>query len=195
MRIYILLGHPDKEGTLCAVLADTYEAAARAAGHEVRRTNIGDLAFDPILHKGYRAIQELEPDLKKVQEDIAWSEHVVLVYPLWWSTMPALLKGMIDRMWLPAFAFRFIKAPDGKTTMGWKRLLKGRTARVVITLKNFPLVERFMYGNYASGMIDAVLRFSGFKTSLTEIGNAEMLSDGAKDAWLARIQKLAEKGR
>ena len=64
------MGNPDKEGTLSAFIADVYEQAAKTAGHEVRRTNIGDLAFDPILHKGYRAIQELEPDLKKVQEAI-----------------------------------------------------------------------------------------------------------------------------
>ena len=129
MKIYILMGNPNKDGTLGAALADTYEAAAKAAGHEVRRSNVGDLQFDPILHKGYRAIQELEPDLKQVQEDIKWADHFVLVYPLWWSSAPSLLKGLIDRMWLPGFAFRFIKGPDGKATVGWHRLLKGKTCR------------------------------------------------------------------
>src|SRR3990167_320914 len=75
-KIYILLGHPDKE-TLSGHFADIYEQEAKAAGHEVRRTNIGDLSFDPILHKGYKVIQELEPDLLKVQEDMRWAEHLV----------------------------------------------------------------------------------------------------------------------
>ena len=194
MKIYILLGNPNKEGTLTAQLADLYESAARASGHEVRRTNIGDLSFDPILHKGYRAIQELEPDLKQVQEDIVWCEHFVLIYPLWWSSAPSLLKGMIDRMWLPAFAFRFIKGKDGKATLGWHRLLKGRTSRVIVTLKNRPWLERFMYGDYTAEIVHAVLEFAGFKVRLTEIGNAEGLSTSKLTTWLKHVSKLAHKG-
>jgi NAD(P)H dehydrogenase (quinone) len=193
-KIYILLGNPDKEGTLGASLADAYERAAKDAGHEVRRANIGDLAFDPVLHKGYRAIQELEPDLVQVQENLKWADHFVLVYPLWWSSAPSLLKGMFDRMWLPAFAFRFIKGPDGKSTMGWHKLLKGKTARVVITLKNRPFIERFMFGDYSAEIVHAVLGFSGMKVHLTEVGNAEALSEDQKIAWMKRISALGRKG-
>lgn len=193
-KIYILMGNPNSEGTLGALLADTYQAAAVAAGHEVRRANVGDLSFDPILHKGYRAIQELEPDLVKVQEDIKWADHLVLVYPLWWSSAPSLLKGLVDRMWLPGFAFRFIKSKDGKSTWGWHRLLKGKTARVVVTLKNHPLVERFMFGDYTAEVASAVLGFSGMKVRLTEIGNAEVLTDTKKEAWMRRMQAFGRKG-
>ncbi len=189
-KIYILMGHPNTDPTLSSSLADRYEEAAKAAGHEVRRADIGKLQFDPILHKGYRAIQELEPDLKKVQEDITWCDHFVLIYPLWWSSVPALLKGMIDRMWLPAFAFRFIKTPDGKSTMGWNKLLKGRTARVIVLLKNFAFLEHFMYGNFTSDIVNVVLRFSGFKVKVTEIGNSESLSDGTKAGIMRKIARF-----
>ncbi|MGH7175450.1 MAG: NAD(P)H-dependent oxidoreductase, partial [Minisyncoccia bacterium] len=120
-KIFILLGHTD-EATLSGVLADKYEQSARAAGHEVRRQNIGQMHFDPILHQGYKTIQELEPDLTDFRENIRWCEHFVVVYPTWWSAMPAMLKGLFDRAWLPAFAFRF--ADNGLT---WSKLLKGRT--------------------------------------------------------------------
>jgi putative NADPH-quinone reductase len=192
-KILVLLGHPDKE-TFNGSLADAYEGAARLAGHEVRRKNIGDLHFDPMLHKGYKVIQELEPDLKELQEDFRWAEHVVIVYPLWWSSMPALMKGLFDRIWLPAFAFRFIKAPDGKSTMGWNKLLAGRTCRVIVTLKNFPLVERFMFGDYTAELVHAILRFAGFKVRLTEVGNAEGMSNGARASLVKKITALARKG-
>lgn len=187
------MGNPNKEGTLSNDFASTYEQQALAAGHEVRRANIGDLQFDPILHKGYRTIQDLEPDLHKVQEDIRWCDHFVLVYPLWWSSGPALLKGLIDRMWLPAFAFRFLKTPSGKSTIGWQKLLKGKTSRVIVLLKNNPFVERFMFGDYTAEIVDAVLRFSGFKVRLTEVGNSEGLSPQKKNAWQKRIGRLAQK--
>ncbi len=195
MKIFILVGHPNSDATLSSSFADIYEREAVSAGHEVKKLHIAKLQFDPILHKGYKAIQELEPDLKLVQENMKWCDHFVLLYPLWWSSAPSLLKGMIDRMWLPAFAFRFIKGPDGKTTMGWQKLLKGRTSRVIITLKNFPIVERFMFGNYSAELVDAVLRFSGFKVRLTEIGNAEALSKGQLASWQKRISSLARKGK
>lgn len=194
MRIYILLGHPNTDATLSSEFADTYEKAARDAGHEVRRANISALQFDPILHKGYAAIQELEPDLKKVQEDVTWCEHFVLVYPLWWSSVPALLKGMIDRMWLPRFAFSFIKSPSGKSTMGWKKLLKGRTARIIVLLKTYAWLEHFLYGDYTSDVANVLLRFSGFKVRISEVGNSEALSEKAKAAWMRRIERLGRKG-
>ncbi len=194
-KIYILMGHPNTDPTLSSSIADAYEAAAKAAGHEVRRADLGKLQFDPILHKGYRTIQELEPDLKQVQADITWCDHFVLVYPLWWSSVPALLKGMIDRMWLPAFAFRFIKAPDGKSTMGWNKLLKGRTARVIVLLKNFALLEHLMYGNFTSDIVNVVLRFSGFRVNVKEVGNSEALSDSAKARLLRNVARLGRSAR
>lgn len=192
-KIFVLLGHPDKE-TLNGSLADAYESAAKIAGHEVRRKNVGDLSFDPILHKGYKVIQELEPDLKAVQEDMKWADHVVIFYPLWWSSMPSLFKGLFDRIWLPAFAYRFLKTPSGKRTMGWQKLLKGKTARVVVTLKNYAFAERFMFGDYTAELVHAVLRFAGFKVKLTEIGNAEGLSDGARANLVKKITALGRRG-
>ncbi|HEX5774606.1 MAG TPA: NAD(P)H-dependent oxidoreductase [Candidatus Paceibacterota bacterium] len=186
-RIFILLGHPDKD-TLSGELATTYEEAARAAGHEVERLNIGELSFDPILHKGYKVIQELEPDLKLVQEKIRWCDHFVLVYPLWWSATPALLKGMFDRMWLPAFAFRFNKGKPG-----WQKLLKGKSARVITLMKSHAWEIRLMFGDFTNEISRATLGFAGFKVRLTEVGGAEELSVANKAALLEKVSELGRR--
>lgn len=189
-KIFILMGNPDAEQTLGAELADEYAKAAQAGGHEVRRVNIADLQFDPILHKGYKTIQQLEPDLVKVQDDMKWADHFVLIYPLWWAGMPALLKGMWDRLFLPGFAFHF--HPNG---MGWDKLMKGKSARVVITSKNWPLLERVLFGDFTNEISRALLSFSGYKVRLTEIGRSEQMSESQKAHWMKKIGSLAERAR
>lgn len=96
MKIYLLLAHPDKN-SFNGALTDAYETAALAKGHTVRCQNLGDMNFDPILWKGYHTVQELEPDLKEAQNNILWCEHWVIIYPIWWGSLPALFKGFIDR--------------------------------------------------------------------------------------------------
>lgn len=189
-KIYILMGNPDKDGTLSNELADVYEQEAKTAGHEVRRANISDVQFDPILHKGYKVIQELEPDLKKMQDDMRWADHLVLVYPLWWSATPAMLKGLFDRLWLPGFAFHF-----WKNGLGWDRLLKGKTARVISLSKMPPLFIRFTMGDFTNEIRHATLGFAGYKVRMTEIGNSEKLTAPQRLSAGKRVASLARKAR
>ncbi len=184
------MGNPDKEGTLSACFADLYQKEATAAGHEVRRMNLGDLQFDPILHKGYKEIQALEPDLVTVQENMKWADHFVLVFPLWWSAMPALLKGMWDRMFIPGFAFHF-----HKDHMGWDKLMTGKTARVIILSKNWPILTRSLFGDFTNEISRALLGFAGYKVRVTEIGHSEGMAEDRKQHWEKKVAELARKGR
>jgi putative NADPH-quinone reductase len=189
-KIYILLGHPDSE-TLSGNLADSYEKAAMDAGHEVRRTNVGELKFDPILHKGYKVIQEIEPDLLKVQEDFKWADHIVVLYPNWWCTMPALLKGMFDRMFIPSFAFNFSKEKPGE----WTPLLTGKSARVIVTAGMKPLKIRFHFGDFTNELARGILGFAGIKpVEITVFGPAERASDAKKESWHKKIEGYGKKG-
>ena len=127
MKIYLLLGHPDKD-SLNGNIAEAYYRTAVEKGHEVRIQRLGEMAFDPILWKGYRRIQELEPDLKQAQQNITWCDRWVIVFPMWWGNLPALLKGFLDRTLHPGYAFKYHdKGPF------WDKLLKGRSAELIST--------------------------------------------------------------
>jgi len=183
MRIYVLVGHPDRDSFNTA-LADAYCAAAVAAGHDVRRQHLADLAFDPILHHGYRQIQQLEPDLVEAQQNILWCERWVIFYPVWWGNVPALLKGFFDRTLIAEFAYRY-----HENDPLWDRLLKGRTAHIVTTSDAPALFLRFVYRN---GDVDVVkratLEFCGFSpVKVTRISPMRYFDDAKRQHWLRAI--------
>lgn len=186
-KIAIILGHPDTE-TYSGSITDAYQSGAETAGHEVRRFNLGELKFDPILHKGYKEIQELEPDLLEVQEAIRWSDHVVVVYPNWWCAMPALLKGLFDRMWLPGFAFNF-----NKETKKVDKHLTGKTGRVIILSgTHSPLSAWWQFGDYTNEIQYGILEFAGIKTAVTAYGPCEKTSDETRAKWIDETNKLGK---
>ncbi len=192
-KIFILLGHPDKVG-MCNAITDTYEQSARASGHTVERLNIGEMHFDPILHQGYRARQELEPDLVRFQELIVWADHVVIVHPVWWVGMPAILKGLFDRAWLPGSAFRYMRLKSGVRSIFWHRLYRGKTARVIITSGTAPLLVRLLPGNVNAQLKWGILWFAGFSTHTTWFGPAESTPEERKARWLAKVARLGARG-
>lgn len=192
-KIFLLLGHPDTVG-FCNEIADAYEQAARTAGFSVDRMNISEMHFDPILHHGYRAMQELEPDLKRFQELVTACDHFVIIHPIWWVGMPALLKGLFDRAWLPGSAFRYIKMKSGKRTVFWHRMMKGKTARVIVTSGTQPLLVKFLPGSVLAQLKWGILWFAGFKTRTTWFGPAENIPEPRKRRWLRKVVALGTRG-
>lgn len=187
-KVLVLLGNPDTD-TFSGELATTYARAAEEAGHEVKRVNIGDLTFDPILHKGYREIQELEPDLLAMQEKWRWADHIVIVYPNWWCTMPALLKGMFDRMYLPGFAFNF-----DKETKQLKQHLKGKTARVIVVAgTHSPFMTWLKFGDYTNEIVHGILGFAGIKAAATTFGPCDRVSEGKRNEWKEKVENMGRK--
>lgn len=192
-RIFLLLGHPDKSG-MCGEIADSYERSAKGAGHTVERMNIGEMQFDPVLHRGYRERQELEPDLVRFQMLVTESDHFVVVYPVWWVGMPALLKGLFDRAWLPGSAFRYIKTKNGHRTIFWHRLFRGKTARIIMTSGTAPWLVRFLPGNVNAQLRWGILWFAGFSVRTTWFGPAEDPAHGRKERWISKVRSLGVNG-
>ena len=173
MRTLIILGHPNKE-SFCASLADAYESGAKEKGGDVMRMNLIDLKFDPILRSGYGRIQNLEPDLVEAQRLLKWANHLVFVFPVWWSAPPALLKGFIDRVFLPGFAFKY-----REHSSKWDKMLLGKSSRLIIT-SDAPVAWLYLaYFHPAVNMMKkAVLEFCGVSpVSITSFGSIKNAND------------------
>ena len=185
-KILVILGHPDAE-SFCGALANAYVNGAKATGAGVRILKLGDLDFDPVLWKGYNRVQELEPDLKESQELINWSSHIVFVYPNWWGTMPALLKGFFDRVFLPGFAFKYRENSEF-----WDKLLSGRTAHLIVTMDTPPWYYRWIYHRPGHNeMRRAILGFCGIKVvKITELAIVRSSLPEKRDKWISMVERL-----
>jgi putative NADPH-quinone reductase len=184
-KILIVLGHP-RSDSLCGALTQRYADGAAAAGHTVRMMRLADLRFDPILHGGYQGSQPLEPDLQAAREAITWADHLVFAYPIWWGAMPALLKGFIDRVFLPGFAFKYREGSPF-----WDRLLSGRSAELLVTMDSPPwyywLVNR-MPGHHQ--MRRTILEFSGIKpVRIHSFGSVKTSTPAQREDWLAKAEQ------
>lgn len=183
--ILIINGHPSRN-SFTAAIADSYCAGAREAAAQVEILHLGELTFDPILHDGYGKIMPLEPDLVRAQKLIKESQRLVIFYPQWWGSGPALLKGFIDRTFLPGFAFHY----RDKSAL-WDKLLVGRSAELWL-LSDSPRFWFFiMYWNSPIKWLkSATLEFCGFKpVKVNIVDRVRFLSEEQRKKILLKARK------
>ncbi|WP_170460985.1 NAD(P)H-dependent oxidoreductase [Ruegeria arenilitoris] len=188
-KILILDGHP-AESSLSRTFADTYAQAARAKGHDVKTVHLSDLVFDFDFGQGnYHDFKPLEPVLEQVLQDFEWSDHLVLTTPMWWGGLPAKLKGLIDRMFIPGRTFD-TRNPN---KLGFPApMLDGRTARVIITSDTPGWFMRLVYRRaLIHQMRGQVLGFVGFKpTRFTWFSGASYPKQSSVQKWITRVTRL-----
>ena len=188
-KILIVQGNPDKN-SFCDALAEAYKKGAFDANAEVKEINIREIEFNPNLAFGYKKRVELEQGLIESQHLIKWADHLVFVYPTWWGTMPALLKGFIDRVFLPGFGFQY-----RDDSVWWDKLLKGKSARLIVTMDTPPWYFRLFYGRPGhNAMKKSTLKFCGVKpVKISSIGPVKHSKKSKRISWLTHVQKLGEK--
>ncbi len=185
-RIFIWAAHP-KAGSLCEGVADAYQAGAEARGVEVRRINLSAMSF-ALDFDGYgENALPLEPDLLAWQGALAWADHVLIVHPYWWGAMPTKAKAVLDRALTPGFGFKY-----HSKGMGWDKLLKGRSADVIITSDTPPLIDSLIYRKPARRVMkNQVLEFCGIETKkIVQFGSVKLASQKKIKSWIARARQM-----
>lgn len=190
-RIAIVQGHPDPAGShFCHALVDAYATAAREAGHDVRIIEVADLAFPWLRNRQEFEHAPVARDIASAQDALRWCEHLLIVHPLWLGDMPALLKAFLEQALRPGFAHEV-------GPRGWKRLLAGKSARVIVTMGMPALVYRIWFGAHGLKMLErSILGFCGFgpiRHSL--IGNIESPDRARRGRWLGKVEALGRRAR
>lgn len=192
-RIVIIQGHPDEQGThFCNALAEAYASGARGEGHEVEMIEVARLDFG--LIRTMQQFRDGAPPLsiQEAQDVIRKADHLVFFFPLWLGAAPALLKGFLEQTFRDGFAMQV--ATKGR---GWGRMLRGKSARIVVTMGMPAFVYRWYFGAHGLKSLErSILGFAGvgpIRESL--IGRVEDRSVTSRGRWLIRMQALGRAGR
>lgn len=192
-KILLIQGHPDPAGEhFCHALASRYADAARRAGHQVQTVSVAALDF-PLLRTRQDWDQgTVPPSLAAAQISIRWADHIVIVFPLWLGGLPALLKAFLEQVIRPGFA---LSRSDGARGFP-KKLLAGRSARLIVTMGMPAVVYRWYFrGHSVKALERNILGFVGISpVDETLIGQVEG-DAGAREDWLSRMDKLGAKSK
>lgn len=185
-KILIINGHPD-ELSFNHALSQAYQQGAKRTNADVQTINIHTLNFNPSLMYGYRKRTELEPDLIDAQQKILWADHLVWIHPVWWGSYPAIMKGFIDRVFLPGFAFK-----KRENSVWWDKLLKGKTATIICTMDQPAWYYRLVYRNASINALKKLtMEFCGIKpVSTVAIGPIRLSKERYRKKWLQKIEEL-----
>ncbi|MCB0389334.1 MAG: NAD(P)H-dependent oxidoreductase [Winogradskyella sp.] len=187
-KILIINGHPDKE-SFSFGLSEAYKKGAEKSNAEIKEINIRELTFNPNLEFGYRKRTELEPDLLDAQDKIKWADHIVWVYPVWWSSVPAIMKGFLDRILLPGFAFK-----KRENSLLSDKCLTGKSARIICTMDQPTWFYKLVYRSPShNAMKKGTLHYIGIKkVRITAIGPIRLSTEEFRAKWLNKVEKLGQ---
>ncbi len=191
-RIAIIDGHPDPDrARFVHVLADAYAAGAEAAGHAIRRIDLAQMDIPFLRTSREWSESEPTPAIRDAQGAIGWAEHLVILFPLWHGSMPALLKAFFEQAFRPGFA---VKREHAGLRPG---LLTGKSARIVMTMGMPAWAYRWYFRAHSLKSLERnILRFSGIgPIRETLIGGVETIKPERRQRWLAEVQKLGAEGR
>jgi putative NADPH-quinone reductase len=186
-HIVIVQGHPDGASRhFCHALADEYAKGAQDASHQATQINVAQLNVPLLRTKDDFERGEPPAAIKQAQEVIRWADHIVMVYPLWLGSMPAVLKAFLEQVLRPGFAFEYQRKGMPK------KLLKGKSARIVITMGMPASVYRWIYFAHSLRSLKRnILAFCGVAPiRSTLIGNVEGMTDEQRMEWLDEIRGL-----
>jgi putative NADPH-quinone reductase len=189
-RIAIIQGHPDPAPErFCRALATAYARGAASVGCETRTIDVATLNFQPLRTQSDFERGAPPPDIALAQDTLRWADHWVFVYPLWLGDAPALFKAFVEQTFRPGFALRY---REGRLPEG---LLKGKSARIVVTMGMPTFVYRFFF--FAHGLRNLKRNFLNYAgvspVRATMIGSIKELDRAGARKWLATVESLGRR--
>lgn len=191
MRTLVVYAHPH-DGSFTAHLRDRVVAGLGKAEADARLLDLHAIGFDPVMSAEERTLHHAPPEEKPWLADqydhLRWAQHLVWVYPTWWSGPPAILKGWVDRVWAEGVAYDL---PEGATTI--RPLLVDVKRITVVTTHGSPRWINWLEGQVGKALFLRGLRsLCGFgcKTRFLALYGLDRDDGGARRRFADRVESF-----
>lgn len=194
MKTLIVFNHP-YEGSYCTAILNAVETGLKAGGKPFETIHLDAEGFDPVMRskdllafawggKGLdKALEHIDPPILEYKKKLEETGHLVMIFPIWWMTMPAMTKGFVDKVIFPAIAYNM----DGgrlKSRLPLKKV-------TVITTMNTPAdIYRNVFNNALEGaLIKGTFRQIGIEdVEWISLDKVKQASDTQRRIWLSEIE-------
>lgn len=195
MNTLIVFNHP-YGGSFCGAILAAVERGLKTGGHKCRVINLDQDDFDPVMRSkdllafvgagraGKDALDAIDDQVREYKEHLEWAEHLVMIFPIWWMTTPAMTKGFIDKVIFPAIAYDM---KDGRLVSR----LSLRKVTVITTMNTPADVYRDVFGNPLEGsLIKGTFRQIGIQNiEWTSLNEVKLVSNEQRETWLEDIER------
>lgn len=158
MKTLIVYNHPH-EGSFCSAIREAVENGLKTGNHEYKVIDLDKDGFDPVMRSkdlkafvtagriGEDGLEEVDPLVLRYMKMMRWAEQIVMIFPIWWMTTPAMTKGFIDKVIFPGIVYKM----EGGKLISMLSSLKQVT---IITTMNTPSeVYHDVFGNPLEGSL------------------------------------------
>lgn len=195
MNTLIVFNHP-YGGSFCGAILAAVERGLKTGGHKCRVINLDQDDFDPVMRSkdllafvgagraGEDALDAIDEQVREYKGHLEWAEHLVMIFPVWWMTTPAMTKGFIDKVIFPAIAYDM---KDGRLVSR----LSLRKVTVITTMNTPADIYREVFGNPLEGsLIKGTFRQIGIENiEWTSLNEVKQVSREQREAWLEEIER------
>lgn len=189
-NIVIVTCHP-YAGSFCHALMMAVKTGAEAAGKTVTVIDLEADGFDPVMHSadliGFLKHQAVDEQAKAYIQTVKAADQLVLIFPIWWELMPAMMKGFIDKVIFPGETFTY-----SKSLRGMAPLIKAQRTTVMTTMNTPKLLYRFVFGQAIQrALVRGTLKKMGLKhVTWQKCAMVKKSTPAKREAWLNRAKRI-----
>ena len=188
MNILVIYAYPNKEGLNYTIKETILKNIDKT--HTIKKIDLYKEKFNPVLYfdkEHKRRNLHLDEETEAYRELIKWSEYIIFIYPIWWGSMPAILKGFIDRVFAKDFAYKY----KGIMPIG---LLKGKQSWIINTHDTPAWYVKIHQQDYGHVLKKQILKFCGIKkVKHTTLSFVRKSDKKKRDKFLMKIKKISRR--
>ena len=191
MKTLIVYNHP-YEGSFCHAILESTIQGAKEARHEVDVINLDYENFNPVMTGkdllGFIKHEMVDEQSKEYSRKIQQSDNLVLIFPIWWELMPAMIKGFIDKVVFPGSFYDYTASGYGMIS----KLPNLKKVTIITTMNTPKLVYRFIYGNaLKNALVKGTFKKAGVKNvEWISFNMVKQSSDKQRTNWLRKARNL-----